>query len=115
MNRALLLLTLCQGFFLTNNVTFIAGEMRNPRRNLPMSLFLGVGLVITLYVLPTLPTWPRCRRTGGGCSATTWWWTWPTRSLASAAWGCARSSRCCRAPIRSCATGASAPRRRQDL
>jgi APA family basic amino acid/polyamine antiporter len=34
-----------------NNVTFIAGEMRNPRRNLPLSLFLGVGLVITLYVL----------------------------------------------------------------
>src|SRR5262249_44927665 len=34
-----------------NNVTFIAGEMRNPRRNLPLSLFLGVGLVITLYIL----------------------------------------------------------------
>lgn len=34
-----------------NNVTFIAGEMRNPRRNLPLSLFLGVTLVITLYVL----------------------------------------------------------------
>jgi basic amino acid/polyamine antiporter, APA family len=34
-----------------NNVTFIAGEMRNPRRNLPLGLFLGVGLVITLYVL----------------------------------------------------------------
>jgi APA family basic amino acid/polyamine antiporter len=34
-----------------NNVTFIAGEVRNPRRNLPLSLFLGVGMVITLYVL----------------------------------------------------------------
>jgi APA family basic amino acid/polyamine antiporter len=37
-----------------NNVTFIAGEMRNPRRNLPLSLFLGVTLVITLYVLANI-------------------------------------------------------------
>jgi APA family basic amino acid/polyamine antiporter len=37
-----------------NNVTFIAGEMKNPRRNLPLGLFLGVGLVITLYVLANL-------------------------------------------------------------
>ncbi len=34
-----------------NGVTFTAGEMRNPRRNLPLSLLLGVGLVVTLYVL----------------------------------------------------------------
>lgn len=32
-----------------NNVTFTAGEMRNPRRNLPLSLALGVGLVSLLY------------------------------------------------------------------
>lgn len=32
-----------------NNVTFTAGEMRNPRRNLPLSLVLGVGLVSILY------------------------------------------------------------------
>lgn len=32
-----------------NNVTFTAGEMRNPRRNLPLSLVLGVGLVSLLY------------------------------------------------------------------
>jgi APA family basic amino acid/polyamine antiporter len=34
-----------------NNVTFTAGEMRNPRRNLPLSLLFGTGLVITLYLL----------------------------------------------------------------
>ncbi len=34
-----------------NNVTFTAGEIRNPRRNLPLSLALGTGLVILLYVL----------------------------------------------------------------
>jgi APA family basic amino acid/polyamine antiporter len=34
-----------------NNVTFTAGEIRNPRRNLPLSLVVGVGVVITLYLL----------------------------------------------------------------
>jgi APA family basic amino acid/polyamine antiporter len=34
-----------------NNVTFTAGEIKNPRRTLPLSLVLGVGLVITLYLL----------------------------------------------------------------
>ncbi|HMF11020.1 MAG TPA: amino acid permease, partial [Gemmataceae bacterium] len=33
------------------NVTFTAGEVRNPRRNLPLSLILGAGGVILLYVL----------------------------------------------------------------
>jgi len=33
-----------------NNVTFTAGEVRNPRRNLPISLALGVGIVIALYI-----------------------------------------------------------------
>ena len=33
-----------------NNVTFTAGEIRNPRRNLPLSLALGVGLVSLLYL-----------------------------------------------------------------
>jgi APA family basic amino acid/polyamine antiporter len=28
-----------------NNVTFTAGEVRNPKRNLPLSLGLGVGVV----------------------------------------------------------------------
>ena len=32
-----------------NNVTFTAGEVRNPKRNLPLSLALGVGLVSLLY------------------------------------------------------------------
>ena len=34
-----------------NNVTFTAGEVRDPRRNLPLSLAFGTGLVITLYLL----------------------------------------------------------------
>ncbi|HYY69647.1 MAG TPA: amino acid permease [Terriglobales bacterium] len=34
-----------------NNVTFTAGEVKNPRRNLPLSLALGTGIVIGLYVL----------------------------------------------------------------
>ena len=33
-----------------NNVTFTAGEMRNPKRNLPLSLALGVGIVSVLYL-----------------------------------------------------------------
>jgi basic amino acid/polyamine antiporter, APA family len=34
-----------------NNVTFTAGEVKNPQRNLPLSLALGTGIVILLYVL----------------------------------------------------------------
>jgi APA family basic amino acid/polyamine antiporter len=37
-----------------NNVTFTAGEVRNPRRNLPLSLLLGVGSVSLLYLLCNL-------------------------------------------------------------
>lgn len=37
-----------------NNVTFIAGEMEKPERNLPRSLFLGVSLVVTLYILANI-------------------------------------------------------------
>ncbi len=37
-----------------NNVTFTAGEVRNPKRNLPLSLFLGVALVTALYFLANL-------------------------------------------------------------
>jgi APA family basic amino acid/polyamine antiporter len=33
------------------NVTFTAGEVRNPRRNLALSMILGVGGVILLYLL----------------------------------------------------------------
>jgi APA family basic amino acid/polyamine antiporter len=33
-----------------NNVTFTAGEVRNPRRNLPLSLGLGVILVSLIYL-----------------------------------------------------------------
>ncbi len=33
-----------------NNVTFTAGEVKNPKRNLPLSLALGTGVVIALYL-----------------------------------------------------------------
>ena len=33
-----------------NNVTFTAGEIRNPQRNLPLSLALGVGVVSVIYL-----------------------------------------------------------------
>jgi APA family basic amino acid/polyamine antiporter len=33
-----------------NNVTFTAGEVRNPKRNLPLSLGLGAGIVTLLYL-----------------------------------------------------------------
>jgi APA family basic amino acid/polyamine antiporter len=34
-----------------NNITFTAGEVREPRRNVPLSLALGTFIVIALYVL----------------------------------------------------------------
>jgi APA family basic amino acid/polyamine antiporter len=34
-----------------NNVTFTAGEVQNPRRNLARSMALGTGMVILLYLL----------------------------------------------------------------
>jgi basic amino acid/polyamine antiporter, APA family len=33
-----------------NNVTFTAGEVINPKRNLPLSLVIGTGVVISLYI-----------------------------------------------------------------
>ncbi len=33
-----------------NNVTFTAGEIRNPRRNIPLSLAVGTGVILLLYV-----------------------------------------------------------------
>ena len=46
-----------------NNVTFTAGEVRNPQRNLPLSLAIGTGAVILIYIavnfiyLLVLPFW----------------------------------------------------------
>ncbi len=46
-----------------NNVTFTAGEVRNPQRNLPLSLAVGTGAVILIYIavnfiyLLVLPLW----------------------------------------------------------
>ncbi|MGP8271158.1 MAG: APC family permease [Terracidiphilus sp.] len=37
-----------------NNITFTAGEVKNPRRNIPLSLALGTGFVLTVYFLVSL-------------------------------------------------------------
>ncbi len=37
-----------------NNITFTAGEVKNPKRNIPLSLILGTGLVLTVYFLASL-------------------------------------------------------------
>ena len=34
-----------------NNITFTAGEVKNPKRNIPLSLVLGTGFVLTVYLL----------------------------------------------------------------
>jgi APA family basic amino acid/polyamine antiporter len=37
-----------------NNITFTAAEVKNPSRNLPLSLALGAGIVILLYTLANI-------------------------------------------------------------
>jgi APA family basic amino acid/polyamine antiporter len=37
-----------------NNVTFTAGEVKEPKRNLPLALFFGAGGVIVLYLLANI-------------------------------------------------------------
>jgi APA family basic amino acid/polyamine antiporter len=37
-----------------HDITFVAGEVRNPKRNLPLALGLGTSLVIVLYLLCNL-------------------------------------------------------------
>jgi len=37
-----------------NNITFTAGEVKNPKRNIPLSLVLGTGFVLTVYILASI-------------------------------------------------------------
>jgi basic amino acid/polyamine antiporter, APA family len=37
-----------------HDITFVAGEVRNPRRNLPLALVIGASSVIALYLLANL-------------------------------------------------------------
>jgi APA family basic amino acid/polyamine antiporter len=37
-----------------NNITFTAGEVKNPKRNIPLSLVLGTGFVLTVYLFVSL-------------------------------------------------------------
>ncbi|HEX6181243.1 MAG TPA: amino acid permease, partial [Chitinophagaceae bacterium] len=34
-----------------NNLGFVAGEIKNPKRNIPRGLFIGIGICIVMYVL----------------------------------------------------------------
>ena len=43
-----------------NNVTFTAGEVQNPKRNLPLSLALGTSLVLGSTSSPTSSISWRC-------------------------------------------------------
>jgi len=37
-----------------NNVTFIAGEIKEPQKNIPRSLLLGTGIVVILYIFANI-------------------------------------------------------------
>ena len=37
-----------------NNITFVAGEIKDPQKNIPRSLFIGVLIIITIYCLANL-------------------------------------------------------------
>jgi APA family basic amino acid/polyamine antiporter len=37
-----------------NNITFTAGEVKNPKRNIPLSLVMGTGFVLTVYLLASM-------------------------------------------------------------
>ncbi|MGA2297921.1 MAG: amino acid permease [FCB group bacterium] len=37
-----------------NNITYVAGEVKNPRRNIPLGLIIGTSIVIVVYVLINL-------------------------------------------------------------
>jgi basic amino acid/polyamine antiporter, APA family len=34
-----------------NDSAFVAAEMRNPKRNIPRALFLGIGIIVLVYIL----------------------------------------------------------------
>ena len=56
-----------------NNITFTAGEVKDPKRNIPLSLAFGTGIVIALYLLANvayLTTLPFEKIQGAGRVAT---------------------------------------------
>jgi len=34
-----------------NNIGYLGGEIKNPKRNIPLALFIGVGVVMAIYLL----------------------------------------------------------------
>lgn len=69
-----------------NNITFTAGEVKNPRRNLPLSLAAGTAVVTILYLLANLAYSVCCRLIKSSTRRTTAWPP-PRLRLCSAAWG----------------------------
>lgn len=53
-----------------NNITFTAGEVKDPHRTVPLSLVLGPGLVIVLYLLANLAYLAALPVTGDPAGAT---------------------------------------------
>ena len=43
-----------------NNITFIAGEVKHPQKNIPKAMIFGVALVVSLYLLMNLITLEFC-------------------------------------------------------
>ena len=56
-----------------NNVTFTAGEVRNPQRNLPLSLAIGTGVVIFLYVMANVVYLTALPLVGDRATERRWW------------------------------------------
>ncbi len=53
-----------------NNVTFIAGEIKQPQRNIPLGLFIGVLIVTILYLLANVAYFMLLPALGSGNGAT---------------------------------------------
>ena len=53
-NTAAALMLVVFSYMGWDRVGYVAGEMKNPRRTIPLSLLTGIGIVIVLYVLTIL-------------------------------------------------------------
>lgn len=54
-----------------NNVTFISGDIENPKRNIPLSLAIGTAIVVILYLLANIAYLHLLPLTGNANGATT--------------------------------------------
>ena len=54
-----------------NNVTFISGDIENPKRNIPLSLAIGTAIVVVLYLLANIAYLHLLPLAGSATGATT--------------------------------------------